>query len=160
MDARVPERMAPRTKEGTKTPERSKPHPPSQLVRMRSPVQIRIAAPEIPENFGFRGFFVAKSCFTVRVKNPDPHRDAHAETAGKDKKAPDGKICLPVRFLLLLTRLYNLSQDAAHSLGGLVLLLPRGVGVGAQGKPGIVVPSMEDTVLTSTPFWRAVVAKV
>jgi len=50
------------------------------------------------------------------------------------------KICLPVRFLLLLTRLYNLSQDAAHSLGGLVLLLLRGVGVGAQGEPGIVVP--------------------
>ena len=82
----------------------------------------------------------AKSCFMVRVKNPDPHRDPHAETVGKDKKAPDGKICLPVRFLLLLTRLYNLSQDAAHSLGGLVLLLLRGVGVGAQGEPGIVVP--------------------
>lgn len=76
----------------------------------------------------------------MRVKNPDPHRDPHAETVGKDKKAPDGKICLPVRFLLLLTRLYNLSQDAAHSLGGLVLLLLRGVGVGAQGEPGIVVP--------------------
>ena len=100
---------------------------------MRSPVQIRIAAPKTPENLGFWGFFVAKSCFTVRVKNPDPHRDTHAETAGKDKRAPDGKICLPVRFLRLLKRLYNLSQDAAHSLGGLVLLLPRGVGVGALG---------------------------
>lgn len=110
------------------------------MVRMRSPVQIRIAAPKTPENLGFWGFFVAKSCFTVRVKNPDPHRDTHAETAGKDKRAPDGKICLPVRFLRLLKRLYNLSQDAAHSLGGLVLLLPRGVGVGAQGEPGIVVP--------------------
>ena len=82
------------------------------------------------------GFFVAKSHFAGWLKISDPH----AETAGKDKRAPDGKICLPVRFLRLLKRLYNLSQDAAHSLGGLVLLLPRGVGVGAQGEPGIVVP--------------------
>ncbi|MBS6372443.1 MAG: hypothetical protein KH440_10670, partial [Oscillospiraceae bacterium] len=40
----------------------------NQLVRMRSPVQIWVAAPKIPENFGFRGFFVAKSNETVRVK--------------------------------------------------------------------------------------------
>ena len=39
-----------------------------RLVRMRSPVQIQIAAPKILENFGFRGFFVAKSCFAVWVK--------------------------------------------------------------------------------------------
>ena len=160
MDTRVPETSSFWSKKHRKALERKSWGVPNQLVRMRSPVQIRIAAPKTPENLGFWGFFVAKSCFTVRVKNPDPHRDTHAETAGKDKRAPDGKICLPVRFLLLLTRLYNLSQDAAHSLGGLVLLLPRGVGVGAQGEPGIVVPGMEDTVLTSTPFWRAVVAKV
>ena len=35
---------------------------------MRSPVRIWVAAPKIPENFGFRGFFVAKSNETVRVK--------------------------------------------------------------------------------------------
>ena len=69
-----------------------------RLVRMRSPVQIQIAAPKILENFGFRGFFVAKSCFAVWVKNSDPHRDPHAEMAGKDKRVPDGKICLPARF--------------------------------------------------------------
>jgi len=39
-----------------------------RLVRMRSPVRIWVAAPKIPENFGFRGFFVAKSNETVRVK--------------------------------------------------------------------------------------------
>ena len=62
------------------------------LVRMRSAVQIRPAAPKILENFGFRGFFVVKSRFAVWSKNSDPHRDPHAETAGKDKRVPDGKI--------------------------------------------------------------------
>ena len=71
-----------------------------RLVRMRSAVQIRPAAPKILENFGFRGFFVANSCFAVWVKKSDPHRDPHAETAGKDKRAPDGKICLPARFFV------------------------------------------------------------
>ena len=140
MDERVPESTAIRIKEGTKGPESSKPHPPNQLVRMRSAVQIRPAAPQILENFGFRGFFVANSCFAVWVKKSDPHRDPHAETAGKDKRPPDGKICLPVRFFAAFFLLYDLPQDAAHGLGGLVLLLPRGVGVGAQGKPGVVVP--------------------
>ena len=107
---------------------------------MRSAVRICPAAPKIPENFGFRGFFVAKSCFAVWVKNSDPHRDPHAERAGKDKRVPDGKICLPARFLLPFSLLYDLSQDAAHGLGGLVLLLPCGVGIGAEGEPGIVVP--------------------
>ncbi|MBM6924890.1 hypothetical protein H6B51_02950 [Pseudoflavonifractor phocaeensis] len=37
----------------------------SRLVRMRSPVQIRIAAPKSLENFGFQGFFVAIFDFTV-----------------------------------------------------------------------------------------------
>jgi len=49
------------------------------LVRMRSPVRIWVAAPKIPENFGFWGFFVAKSCFVGWSKISDPHRDPHAE---------------------------------------------------------------------------------
>ena len=53
--------------------------PPNQLVRMRSPVRIWVAAPKIPENCGFRGFFVAKSYFTGWPKISDPHRDPHAE---------------------------------------------------------------------------------
>ena len=57
---------------------------------------------KILENFGFRGFFVAESCFAVWLKNSDPHRDPHAETAGKDKRAPDGKICFPARFCCCL----------------------------------------------------------
>ena len=31
-------------------------------------------------------------------------------------------------------------QDVAHGLGCLILLLPGGVGVGAQGEPGVKVP--------------------
>ena len=50
-----------------------------RLVRMRSPVRIWVAAPKIPENFGFRGFFVAKSYFAGWPKISDPHRDPHAE---------------------------------------------------------------------------------
>ena len=50
-----------------------------RLVRMRSPVRIWVAAPKIPENFGFRGFFVAKSYFVGWPKISDPHRDPHAE---------------------------------------------------------------------------------
>ena len=36
--------------------------------------------------------------------------------------------------------LYDLPQDVAHGLGCLILLLPGGVGVGAQGEPGVKVP--------------------
>ena len=109
---------------------------------MRSPVQIWVAAPKILGNCGFRGFFAAKSCFVVWPELSDPHRDPHAETAGKDERAPDGKICFPARFFIAFFSLilYDLPQDAAHGLGGLVLLLPRGVGVGAQGKASVVVP--------------------
>ena len=34
---------------------------------------------KIPENFGFWGFFVAKSYFVGWPKISDPHRDPHAE---------------------------------------------------------------------------------
>ncbi|WP_271978659.1 hypothetical protein [Flavonifractor plautii] len=37
-----------RTEKGTKCPESMRPHSTNQLVRMRSPVQIRIAAPQKP----------------------------------------------------------------------------------------------------------------
>ena len=48
MDTRVPERMAPRSEEGAKGSESSKPYPPNQLVRMRSAVRICLAAPKKP----------------------------------------------------------------------------------------------------------------
>jgi len=48
MDTRVLESMDHRTEKGTKCPESMRPHSTNQLVRMRSPVQIRIAAPQKP----------------------------------------------------------------------------------------------------------------
>jgi len=68
MDTRVLESMDHRTEKGTKCPESMRPHSTNQLVRMRSPVQIRIAAPKSLENFGFQGFFVANFDFLVWVK--------------------------------------------------------------------------------------------
>ena len=51
-----------------------------------------------------------------------------------------GREDLPSRpVLLLFTRLYNLPQDGAHGLGSLVLLLPRGVGVGAESEARAVM---------------------
>ncbi len=35
---------------------------------------------------------------------------------------------------------HDLGHEAAHLFSGIVLHLPCGVGVGAEGKPGIVVP--------------------
>ena len=56
------------------------------------------------------------------------------------KGPPDGKICLPARFLSPFSLIYDLPQNAAHGLGGLLLLLPGSVGVGAQGEASVVVP--------------------
>ncbi len=131
MDTRVLESMDHRTEKGTKCPESMRPHSTNQLVRMRSAVQIRPAAPKILENFGFRGFFVANSCFAVWPKIFDPHRDPRrhklqitrftlvgkarsfhcASVSKRDplrwarvwlKRPPDGKICLPARFCYCL----------------------------------------------------------
>ena len=38
-----------------------------------------------------------------------------------------------------LSALHDLLYEVPHGLGGFVLFLPGGVGVGAQGKPGIEV---------------------
>ena len=51
-------------------------------------------------------------------------------------------------------------QAKDSGMGHFTLFLPRGIGAGAQGKPGVVVSQNGKTVLTSTPFCRAVVAKV
>ena len=57
MDRKVPKTMALRNKNAPKVPESGTPEVGNQLVRMRSPVQIWIAAPQNPlfsdENGGF-----------------------------------------------------------------------------------------------------------
>ena len=68
MDIRVPETSSFWNKNSRKALERNGWRAPNQLVRMRSPVQIRIAAPKSLENFGFQGFFVAIFDFLVWVK--------------------------------------------------------------------------------------------
>lgn len=70
--------MTLRTRKGTKGPENRKPHPPNQLVRMRSPVQIRIAAPQKPlfslEKGGFILLFVT---FWLVLWSGFDHRTSH-----------------------------------------------------------------------------------
>ena len=55
-----------------------------------------------------------------------------------DTRVPDRKKSfLSGAFFLFLS---NLFHKTAHSGGCLVLFLPGGVGVGAQGEPGVIVP--------------------
>ena len=69
---------------------------------------------------------------------PDPHRDPHAEMHGKGERAPERKL-LPFRCSACLWDLSNLRHEAAHFLRGLLLHLPCGVGVGAEGEARVVV---------------------
>ena len=112
----------------------------SRLVRMRSPVRIWVAAPKIPENFGFWGFFVAKSYFVGWPKISDPHRDPHAEMRQRkqwtQERRTGRRASCPAYFFLPLS---NLLHEAAHSGSSFVLLLASGVGVGPQSEPGVEV---------------------
>ena len=138
------------------------------MVRMRSAVRICLAAPKGLENFGFRGFFVAIFDFSVWVKlwvswlthtvthvgtssislvsplraklahftvPPFPMRPACAGLAWEYVSAPDRFSC-PVRFF---SALHHLRHKAVHHLSGLILLLPCGVGIGAESESGVVV---------------------
>ena len=97
--------MTLRTRKGTKGPENRKPHPPNQLVRMRSPVQIRIAAPLKPAlSFG-KGRFV---CFSqlfglLEICNQafdhrTSHRQKHRGFGGVFRRAPMFLPCLCLCF--------------------------------------------------------------
>ena len=50
---------------------------------------------------------------------------------------PDRKVVLPAR--RFFSALHDLCHEAAHRLSDFILLLPRGVGVGAESEPGIIV---------------------
>ena len=66
------------------------------MVRMRSAVRIRPAAPKSTENFGFRCFFVAKMLKTVRVKmwvNRLTHTVTHTRTCAE--RAKDERTDIP-----------------------------------------------------------------
>ena len=104
MDARVPERVALRTEEGTKVPESNKLHPLNQLVRMRSPVQIWVAAPEALKIKVFEGFLLRILIFWCGSnvgQIVDPHRGPHGERAGKLQRVQGRKFALPALLFFL-----------------------------------------------------------
>lgn len=65
-----------------------------------------------------------------------PTSDAHTQ---KKRKAPKRKFAFLFGALVVLGVLHHLRHETAHGLGGFVLLLPGGVGVGAQSKARVVV---------------------
>ena len=86
---------------------------------------------------------------------PDPHRDPHRlaisgfaaycqlphgynEMREKNQSAPERKL-LPFRCSACLRDLSNLRHETAHFLRSLLLHLPCGVGVGAEGESCVVV---------------------
>ena len=60
----------------------------------------------------------------------------------KKRSASAGKFGFPTGalFAVPFRPLSHLRHEVAHGLGCLILLLPGGVGVGAQGEPGVKVP--------------------
>ena len=64
MDRKVPKTMALRNKNAPKVPESGTPEVGNQLVRMRSPVQIWVAAPQKPlKSKGLGGFYFVFATF-------------------------------------------------------------------------------------------------
>ena len=115
---------------------------PIHFVISRSCVRVTPPAPKSIESFGFRCFFVTKNVENVvgqGVSQTLTHTLTHlpkcAERVKEHRRggfAPSGNF---VFFCLL-----HLCYEAAHRMCGFILLLPRGVGVGSQGKACIVVP--------------------
>ena len=66
------------------------------------------------------------------------HTVTHTRKGLNGHKNAGQEVCdfLPGFFFVL----HDLFHEVPHGLGGFVLLLPGGVGVGAQGEPGIEVP--------------------
>ena len=120
---------------------------PIGLVRMRSAVQIRPAAPKTLGNFGFRGFLLQKNRLVgwLKISAPrgDPRRHKlqiprftlagkarsfHCASVSKrdplrwarvwSKECRAGRSAFPPGFCHR-SLLYGLSQDAARGLGGL-----------------------------------------
>ena len=93
-----------RNKKVPKAPESDTPRVGNQLVRMRSPVQIWIAAPKNSRNRMISGVFVL---FFIKimwvgkwVRRVDPQLDPHGEMRGKVQRVPERKFGLPLIILL------------------------------------------------------------
>ena len=96
------------------------------------------------ENFGFRCFFVAKTLKMVWVKmwvNRLTHTVTHTtKCVERFKEHRRGGFCLLSGIFASFFCLHDLCHETAHRLCCLVLLLPRSVGVGAEGEARVVVP--------------------
>ena len=133
---------------------------PIHFVISRSCVRVTPPAPKSIENFGFRCFFVAKMQKMVRAKmwvNCLTHAVTHigwqsAALPPTASSCPMGTRNIPIDLkstgeeafafspvLLPFFCLHDLRHEAAHGLCGFILLLPCSVGVGAEGKAGVVV---------------------
>ena len=64
------------------------------------------------------------------------HTRKYAEIRGK---STGEEVRFPLRCFYHFQRLHHLRHKAAHGLRGFVLLLPGGVGLGAQGEARIIV---------------------
>ena len=64
----------------------------------------------------------------------------HPTHTQKKRKAPKRKFAFLFGALVVLGVLHHLRHETAHGLGGFVLLLPGGVGVGAESEARIEVP--------------------
>ena len=112
---------------------------PIHFVISRSCVRVTPPAPKSIENFGFRCFFVAKTLKMVWVKmwvNRLTHTLTHTRI-GLKSTGEEAFAFSPV-FLVLFCS-HDLRHEAAHRLCGLVLLLPCGVGVGAECESSVIV---------------------
>ena len=110
------------------------------FVISRSGVRVTPLAPQnTPKTMVFGVFCYVKSSGFQRAASYSPTR---RPTRVKNRSAPAGKFGFPTDapFCLGDGVLPHLCHEVAHGLRCLVLLLAGGVGVGPQGKSGIVVP--------------------
>ena len=132
-----------RNKNVPKAPESGTPEVGNQLVRMRSPVQIWVAAPKSRLNpLILAGFFYIPQLFlpvyfcgfslthTVTHTPKCPKRDRECQT-GNPAFLPGVFAAFPA--------LHDLRHKIPHRLRRPVLLLPGGVGVGTEGEARVVV---------------------
>ena len=69
----------------------------------------------------------------------DPHRDPHAEMSEEGQRVPDRKFRLPAWLFCRFSVLHDLCHKISHCLCRPILLLPGGMGIGAESEACVVV---------------------